>query len=68
MRQSGYACKECGSPARVFEGGEILRSCGHKGTVLAGMSGTAYGVGSMANGNAFERALHAVLKALGKRK
>ena len=79
MPQTGYACKECGSPARVVEGGEILRSCGHSGTVLARMSvtdmvrisdarmsGTAYGAGSMAHGNLFERTLHKLLKSLGK--
>jgi len=68
MRPTGYACKECGAPVRVIDGGELLRSCKHSGTVLAGMSGTAYGIGSMAHGNAFERALHNVLKMLGQRK
>jgi hypothetical protein len=40
---SAYVCKECLAPASVGEGGAISRTCGHKGTILAGLSATVYG-------------------------
>jgi hypothetical protein len=40
---SDYFCKECLAPASVGEGGAISRTCGHRGTILAGLSATVYG-------------------------
>lgn len=42
----GYFCKECGAAAYV-EGDCVNRTCEHKGTVIAGMTATAYGEGHM---------------------
>lgn len=36
MIETGYECKECGSPA-VMQDGVIVRSCGHTGTVVMQM-------------------------------
>ena len=66
---SGYTCAACSAPAGVTPEGVIRRSCGHNGSsVVAHMTATAYGEGSMAHGNLFERLAHRVLKAMGKRK
>lgn len=59
-----YSCSACGAAATVRDG-VLVRSCGHNVTVLAHMSGTAYGQSSLANGNAFERALHHLLRMSG---
>ena len=32
--ETGYHCKECGSPVIILEG-KIVRSCTHTGTVVA---------------------------------
>ncbi len=34
--ETGYQCKECGSPA-VIQDGKVVRSCLHTGTVIAMM-------------------------------
>lgn len=45
--------------------GVLVRTCDHGAPVYAHLSGTAYGQSSLANGNAFERALHRLLKVAG---
>lgn len=44
----GYTCKECGKPVIVKSDGSIERTCEHKGTVIAGMTAVAKGVGAVA--------------------
>lgn len=61
---TGYSCSACGAAASVRDGA-VVRTCDHSVAVFAHMSGTAYGQSSLANGNAFERALHHLLKATG---
>ena len=60
----GYSCSACGAAATVRDG-VLVRTCDHSVAVLAHMSGTAYGQSSLANGNAFERALHHLLRLAG---
>lgn len=45
-KSSDYVCKECGKEA-VVQDGKIIRSCNHVTTIIAKMSGTAYGVGGI---------------------
>ena len=56
--KDGYFCKECGMAVIVLEGGNILRPCGHTGTIIAGMSGTAYSVGNVHEEDAITAALN----------
>ena len=41
-----YICKECGKLVKMADG-ELIRSCDHKGTVVATMSAVATGESSL---------------------